>query len=98
MFDDILGEPMKKKYPWLLPNNQYKIRLTRLYYPKPKTEYEGLGSFHIQRIKNGKLSVLAIKDADGNWLNWAEYSHHDRCEDGAFVCEDYQLEILEGPL
>jgi len=70
----------------------YRVRLTRLYWPKPKVIWEGETTFHLQFRPNGDIGVLAIKD--GPYANtWAEYSVED-LDNGKFIVEDYMMEIL----
>lgn len=78
-------------------NEQYHVKLIRLWEPEPKLIWEGNVKFHIQLRPNGDIGVLTPKP-DMIPISWAEYCQEDIEEaiNNHFihcVCEDYLMEI-----
>ena len=78
--------------------DDYYVKLTRLYDPKPIVKWKGKVKFHVQRgkdvltPKHDRLGVLTPKP-DQIPISWAEYCEEDINDNGACVCEDYLMEI-----
>ncbi len=68
----------------------YRVKLTRLTYPKPMLVAEIDSTLHVQRTP-GKVSRLALVTPTA--INWAEGGEGDVGEDGSVVVEDYHMEI-----
>jgi len=68
------------------------VRLTRLYWPKAVTEYEGPANLYVERYK-GQTVTLTVCGP----LNWAEYDPRRDFVGNALVNEDWQMEIFESP-
>lgn len=77
----------------LIDGVEYRVRLTRLYYPSPEVVWEGECKLYIQRRKDGTISVVTPRPEEIP-VSWAEYSEDDVQHDGSLVCEDYLMEFL----
>ncbi len=92
---------MRKKvysnYFYHLEGKKFHLKLFRLWEPEPKLMWEGNAELHIQRRRDGKISVLTPKP-DQIPLSWAEYCHEDIVEaiNNHYIhctCEDYLMII-----
>jgi hypothetical protein len=68
------------------------VKLSRLYYPEPRTEYEGPATLYVQRNAKGESVTITVREQ-----GWAEADpRHDLIiPDGALVVEDYCMEIYD---
>lgn len=75
--------------------DNFSVKLTKLYYPNPVVEFEGVAEFYVQRSSGCATPVIfALRDH----ADWAEYSRFDLYDTEyglVFINEEYQMEIFD---